>query len=83
MTIEIDKDNLIGKYILYIDVDGKFRTEKVYKIIGNRLTVKNCLGEKTQIWEGKKTIHGTIHIIGKVTPTSRMDEAIPIKWRNK
>jgi hypothetical protein len=80
----IKKDELIGKYILYQDGDGKLRTEKVSKIIGNVITVKNALGEKSRIWEGKMSIHGCkIHIYGKVTPTSRVHEAVPIIWKNK
>jgi len=81
---EIKKDELLGKYILFTDGDGKYRTEKVIKIIGNVLTIQNALGERSRIFEGKMSIHGCkIHIIGKVTPTSRVDEAIPIIWKNK
>ena len=76
------KDKLDGNYVLYRDADGKFRTERVIRIVGNTLTVKNTLGERTRIWEGKKSIRTgvAIHIFGRVTPTSKTDEAEEIEW---
>lgn len=42
------KDQLKGKYITYID-NGGYRTEKVMKIVGNTLTVKNAVGRRKRI----------------------------------
>lgn len=43
------KNNLLGKYVGYRDNDGKFRTERVVKIVGNTLTVKNALGYRRRV----------------------------------
>jgi len=82
----IDKDDLIGKHVLYMDHDGKMRSDKVIAIEGNTLTVKNSLGEKRRIREGDKgksiASPCTIHIYGRVTPKTRSWEAEPILWHN-
>jgi len=57
----IEKDKLKGKYITYLDKDGKYRTNKVVKITGNTLTVKNVLGERTRIHPDKIHIFGVQH----------------------
>lgn len=51
----INKKELIGKYVRYIDKDGKTRVNKVVKINGNTLTVVNANGEKSRIKDG--TVH--------------------------
>jgi len=51
----IKKSKLIGKYVKYIDKDGKTRVNKVVKINGNTLTVVNAIGEKSRIRDG--TVH--------------------------
>ncbi|GAF95641.1 unnamed protein product [marine sediment metagenome] len=45
----INKENPKGKFVEFKDKDGKQRVGKVTKIMGNRLTVKNCLGVKKRI----------------------------------
>jgi len=54
-TIMINKKELNGKYVRYIDKDGKTRVNKVVKINGNTLTVVNANGEKSRIKDG--TVH--------------------------
>lgn len=56
----IEKSDLKGKYITFIDKDGKFRTNKVIKIIGNTLTVKDAIGRRRRIKMDK--------VIGRQTP---------------
>lgn len=51
----IKKSKLIGKYVKYIDKDGKTRVNKVVKINGNTLTVVSAIGEKSRIRDG--TVH--------------------------
>ena len=45
----INKNDLKGKYIRYTDKDGKTRTDRVVKIVGNVLTVKNAVGIKCRV----------------------------------
>ena len=45
----IHKSKLVGKYVTFLDKDGKQRTHKVTKIAGNKLTVKDCLGVRKRI----------------------------------
>ena len=52
------KDKLKGKYITFIDKQGKYRTQKVTKITGLMLTVQDCLGEKCRIHPKKNKILG-------------------------
>ena len=40
----IHKSNLKGKYIDFLDKDGKHRTQQVTRVKGNFLTVKDVLG---------------------------------------
>lgn len=47
----ISKNKLKGKYVRYRDKNSKIRTEKVVKITGNYLTVKNAVGVKHQIYK--------------------------------
>ncbi|MCK4330023.1 hypothetical protein KAX02_09300 [candidate division WOR-3 bacterium] len=54
----ISKDKLKGKYITYLDKQGKYRTHKVVKINGLTLTVTNVLGEKHRIHHKKFKIFG-------------------------
>ncbi len=66
----IPKDNLKGKFITYLDRQGKYRTHKVTKVSGLTLTVKNCLGEKRRIHPKKNLIIGR----------QMRHEIIPIDW---
>ena len=54
----IPKDNLKGKFVTYLDKQGKYRTHKVVKINGLTLTVKNVLNERTRIHPKKNLIFG-------------------------
>ena len=47
----IHKKELKGKFVSYIDKNGKTRTEKVVRIVGNYLTMKNVLGVKHRIYK--------------------------------
>jgi len=67
------KDQLKGKYVTYLDKDGKYRTHKVIKVTGLTLTVKDCLNEKRRIHPKTTLIFGV----------QRKKEIINIDWRNK
>jgi len=54
----IPKDKLKGKFVTYLDKDGKYRSHKVVKVAGLTLTVKDVLGEKHRIHPKKNTIFG-------------------------
>ena len=45
----IHKDELIGKYIKYYDRDGKTRVNKVMRVSGNKLTVKDAVKQRRRI----------------------------------
>ena len=66
----IAKDNLKGKFITYLDRQGKYRTHKVTKVSGLTLTVKNCLGERHRIHPKHNLIFGR----------QMKHEIIPIDW---
>jgi hypothetical protein len=54
----INKDNLKGKYVTYLDKNGQYRSHKVVKIAGLTLTVQNVLGERHRIHPKKNKIFG-------------------------
>lgn len=60
----IQKNKLKNKYVEYIDKEMKHRVEKVIKIIGRTLTVKNTLGRRRRINLDlvKGCIHHKVHI---------------------
>lgn len=45
----IRKIDLRGKYVEYLDMDGKNRIGRVVKIVGSWLTVKNVLGRRRRV----------------------------------
>lgn len=45
----ISKNELKGKYVTYRDKNGATRTNKVIKIVGNTLTVKDAVDVKRRI----------------------------------
>ena len=45
----INKKNLKGKYIQYIDKDEKTKVSKVIKIVGNTFTIQNCLNQRSRV----------------------------------
>lgn len=49
----IGKKQLKGKYVTYTDRDGKWRTERVIRIVGNYLTVMNVLKVKHRIYKDR------------------------------
>jgi hypothetical protein len=49
----INKNDLHGKFVLYLDKDEKERIGKVMKVSGNYLTVKNCLGVRKRVYMDK------------------------------
>ena len=55
----IPKDKLKGHYVSFMDKYGKFRTEKVIRIVGRTLTVVNCLGRRMRI--NLDFVRGCIH----------------------
>lgn len=65
----INKEDLVGKYILFLDKDEKMRTQKVIKRDGNWFTVKNAVGKKTRVYKDK--------IIGRQYPKRGIER---IKW---
>lgn len=54
----MNKDNLKGHYVTFIDKQACFRTEKVVAIHGKTLTVKNALGRRMRIHPDKNKIFG-------------------------
>ena len=66
----INKKELIGKHVLYIDKDSKQRIGKVVKITGNYLTVRNAVKTKYRIYKDR--------VIGRQFRKRRIRE---IKWK--
>lgn len=54
----ISKDKLKGKFVTYLDKDGKYRTHKVIRVTGKTLTVKDIFGVKHRIHPDKCYIFG-------------------------
>jgi len=54
----IHKDKLKGKYITFLDKQKKYRTQRVTKVTGLTVTVKNALGEKQRVHPKKNLIFG-------------------------
>lgn len=54
----IHKSKLLNKYVTYLDKNCQYRTEKVIKISGKTLTVKNVLGRGRRIHPDKYKIFG-------------------------
>jgi hypothetical protein len=65
----IPKKNLIGKYIEFIDRDGKRRIEKVVRIRGSWLSTRNVLGSRKRVKQNK--------VLGRIRPKLGMEE---IEW---
>ena len=49
----ISKKQLKGKYVTYLDHDGKMRTERVIKVIGNYLTVINIVKRRRRVYRDR------------------------------
>jgi len=67
----IDKNDLKGKYVTFVDKNGAWRTQKVVKITGNFLTVINAV-------KVKKRVH-LKRIIGRQFPKRGIEK---INWKN-
>ena len=65
----IKKSELKGKYISYIDNDGKYRVNKVIKITGNSVTVKDALKRRRRIARER--------ILGRQYPSKGLED---IDW---
>lgn len=48
-SIMIDKNDLKGKFVKYIDNENKIRIESVIRISGSWLTVKNAVGRRKRV----------------------------------
>lgn len=55
----IHKKDLKNKHVYFLDKESKFRTEKVVRISGNTVTVKNVLGRRMRVQAEK--IFGVYH----------------------
>lgn len=54
----ISKDKLKGKYVTYLDKNGKYRTHKVVRVTGRVLTVNDVLGVRHRIHPDRFKIFG-------------------------
>lgn len=54
----IPKDKLKGKYVTFYGKNNAKRTQRVVKVSGKTLTVKDAVGTKTRIHPEKTTIVG-------------------------
>ena len=66
----IEKDNLLGKFVTYVDRDGKTRTNKVVRIVGNTLTVQNVVKTRHRVCKDR--------VLGRQFRRRGLEE---IKWR--
>jgi len=74
---KISKDDLKGKYVSYLDSDGKYRIHKVIKINGNNLTV-------VDVNKVRHRIHpDTNKIFGRQFPKKGLEEIIWNKPKKK
>lgn len=49
----IHKDDLVGKYVEFIDRNGAFRIGKVRKVTGNYISIVGVLGRRDRIYVDK------------------------------
>ncbi len=68
----ISKEDLKGKYVTYRDKNGATRTNKVVKIVGNTVTVKDVVGVKRRVSHDR--------VIARCFPKRGTEE---IEWRLK
>lgn len=64
----IPKQELKHKYVSYLDADGKQRTEKVVKVTGRTLTVRNVLGRRRRVKHDK--------VFGRYRPKKELEEIL-------
>ena len=70
-TSMIGKNELKGKYVTFIDNEGKWRTQRVVKVTGNYLTVINAVKVRKRVHLEK--------VIGRQYRKRGIEE---IKWKN-
>ena len=73
------KNDLKNRYVMYIDKNSAWRLGKVKKIVGNTLTVANCLKEKIRINPKTSKILGVL-IKNKIKNKSYKDYLESIEW---
>lgn len=74
----INKKELKGKFITFIDKDGKFRTQKVIKIYGNYLTVRTTIKIKNKLYKSPRRRIYKNNVIGRQFEKKGLEE---IKWK--
>lgn len=57
----IPKEKLKGLHVTFLDRQSKYRTQKVVRIVGKTITVKDALGIRTRIHPDKVKIFGVQH----------------------
>ena len=72
----ISKTDLKGKYISYVDKDGKFRTERVVKVYSSHVTVRHIIKIK-KVWKFPKTRVHKSRVLGVQFRKSGLEI---IKW---
>jgi hypothetical protein len=75
------KDELLNKYILYRNKDGHERTEKVVKIVGKTLTLKNAYKEHHRVHPDKYTIIGVYKKTKRLGGLHREEFIEEIDWK--
>lgn len=65
----IRKHELKNRYVSYLDADGKQRIEKVIRVTGRTLTVRNVLGRRRRVKHDK--------VFGRYRPKKGLEE---IEW---
>jgi len=77
----MNKKDLLNKYILYQDKDYQERTEKVTKIVGKTLTLKNAYGEFHRVHPDKIKIIGVYKKTKKLSGLKREEFIEEIEWK--
>jgi ribosomal protein L35AE/L33A len=75
----ISKSKLIGKYVLYMDKNGKFSQGKVTKILGKTLTIRDAYKERHRLHPDKVKIFGAFKTT-KIRGKSMSEYLEEIKW---
>ena len=66
----IDKTKLKGKYIVFFDKQSKQRVQKVIKITGKTVTVRDAVGTRMRLHPDKQRIVGVYY----------RKKVVAIKW---
>jgi len=72
----IEKKDLKGKYVLFTDKDGKFRTERVVKVYSSHVTVRHIIKIK-KVWKLPKTRIHKSKVLGRQFRKKGLES---IKW---